>query len=300
MNPQDRTTWLAARRKGIGGSDVAAILGLSPWQTPLQLYQEKRGELPETPDNPAMLWGRTLEPVIRQHYADITGRTVRVVDQLLTHPQYPFMLANVDGLTKDKRVVEIKTARTAQDWGEAGTDAIPQPYLLQVQHYMAVTGFKIADVAVLIGGSDFRLYTVQADPELQALLIDHEQAFWQRIVHGNPPEPTNLADVQRQFGQYTHGATVEANQAVLTALAQLKAIRAEIKTLEKAEEIAQTTIMKAMGESETLISQGTILATWRLAKPIKRFDHHRFQVAHPDLYDAFMKEHEASRRFLLK
>lgn len=301
MNPQERITWLANRRRGIGGSDVAAILGLSPWKSPFQVYQEKRGEIPETPDNPAMLWGRNLESVIRQHYANVTSRQVNVVKDILVHPQHSFMLANVDGLTEDNRVLEIKTARTAQGWGEAGSDEIPQPYLLQVQHYLAVTSFKVADVAVLIGGSDFRLYEIAAEPDLQAMLIDLEKTFWQRVVTGEAPEPTTFADVQRQFGQRANGRTVEATPHLLDALSKLKAVREEIKLLEEVEVITKTTLMKAMGEAETLANNnGTVLATWRLTKPASRFDATAFKATHPDLYAAFLKEGEMTRRFLLK
>src|SRR5690349_18206306 len=117
----DRTEFLEQRRLGIGGSDVAPILGLSKWASPLDIYLRKRGEQPEQDDNEAMLWGRALEPVIRQQYAERTGRIVRVPEAALVHPQLTFARANLDGVTDDGRVVEVKTARTAQDWGEPGS-----------------------------------------------------------------------------------------------------------------------------------------------------------------------------------
>ena len=149
-----RDDFLKSRATGIGGSDAAAILGLSRWKSPFQVYQEKRGEAAQTPDNASMRWGRYLEPVVRQAYADDTGRAVRLPDGLVRHQQHTFMIANLDGVTDDGRVVEIKTARTSQGWGEPGSDQVPQEYLLQAQHHMAVTGLVVADVAVLIGGSD--------------------------------------------------------------------------------------------------------------------------------------------------
>lgn len=190
----DRTQWLAARRAGIGGSDVAPILGLSKWRTPLDVYLDKRGELPEQEDNAAMHWGRTLEPIIRQEYANQTGATVTVPDSILAHPQYPFMLASLDGVTDALRVFEAKTARASEGWGEPGSDEIPDAYALQVQHYMAVTGYQFADVAVLIGGSDFRIYTVAADHELQDEIIQACRVFWERVESGNPPEPITATE----------------------------------------------------------------------------------------------------------
>jgi len=111
------------RTKGIGGSDVAAICGVSPWKTPLQIYLEKIGESAGSPDNPAMAYGRMVEPVILQWYEQYTGQTVAVPGPL-QHPRYPYLIAHLDGLTPD-RVIEIKTARSSVDWGNPGTDQIP-------------------------------------------------------------------------------------------------------------------------------------------------------------------------------
>lgn len=295
-----REDWLESRRKGIGGSDAAAVLGLSKWKTPLQVYQEKRGELGSTPDNESMLWGRALEPVIRQQYAERTGRIVRVPESIIAHPEHAFMLANLDGVTDDRRVVEVKTARSGQDWGEPGSDEVPQAYLLQVQHYMAVTGFEVADVAVLIGGSDFRLYEVPADRELQEMLIAGEAEFWQRVVNGNPPEPVSYADVQAKFGRTSNYAAFEATPEVLAAFETIKAIKEQIKAIEASEENAKAIVMKAMGEADTLTCGGRTIATWKLAKAANRFDSTAFKAAHPSLYEQFAKTGEPSRRFLVK
>jgi len=300
-----REDWLKARTTGIGGSDVAAILGLSKWQTPLQVYQEKRGEIEPQADNDAMRWGRYLEPVVRQAYADETGREVRVLDELVRHPANDFMIANLDGfvLPTDgpRRVFEAKTARTGDGWGEPGTDQIPQPYLLQVQHYMAVTGFIVADVAVLIGGSDFRLYEVPADAELQQMLVDAEAEFWARVQAGEPPEPVSYADVQARFGRSSKTNSVLAGDDVLQALQQLRELKTQAKHLELAEEQWKAVVMASMGESDTLIdSSGHTLATWRASAAPMRFDFAAFKTAHPDLHAQFLKAGEASRRLLLK
>lgn len=297
-----RQEWLNERRSGIGGSDAAAVLGLSKWKTPLQVYLDKRGEAQEIPDNEAMLWGRALEPVIRQQYAERTGRAVLMPDGILRHPSHGFMLANLDGMTEDRRVVEIKTARTAQAWGEPGSDEVPQDYLLQVQHYMAVTGFEVADIAVLIGGSDFRLYEVPADRELQEMLIDAEAAFWRNVEQGIPPEPVSYADMQARFGRNSREGMIEAESDpdVLVAVAKLRAIRETMKAMEADEEVQKAVIMKALGEMDTLTIAGQPAVTWKAAKPSKRFDPTAFKAAHPALYAEFLKTGEPSRRFLLK
>lgn len=297
---KDMETWLAERRRGIGGSDAAAVVGLSKYRTPFEVYQDKRGEIPPIDDNESMLWGRVLEPVIRQQYAERTGRTVLMPETILRHPRHEFMLANLDGFTDDKRVVEIKTARTAQGWGEPGSDEVPQEYLLQTQHYMAVTGFVVADVAVLIGGSDFRLYEVPADAELQEMLIDAEAEFWKRIVDGNPPEPVSLADIRARFGSYSTAGAVEASPDVVAAVETLKALKEQHKALEASEDTAKAIIMGALGDKDTLVSQGATLVTWKAAKARELFDSKSFKAAHPALYQEFTKAGEPSRRLLIK
>lgn len=299
MENTDRAAWLEERRRGIGGSDVAGILGMSKFKTPLQVYLDKIGEAEKTQDNESMLWGRVLEPVIRQQYAERTGRVVRVPEQIIYHKKFPFMIANLDGFTEDNRVIEIKTARFGDDWGEPGTDQVPVPYLLQVQHYMAVTGFEVADVAVLIGGSDFRLYEIKADKDLHELLIEKEDEFWGMVQGRHPPEPVTAADAQAMFKAKV-GLSIEANADAFEAIGKLAEIRAKIKDYEQQEEQSKAVIMKTMGAADTLTWNGKTLATWKESKPRQTFDAKRFQQAHPDLYAQFVSTGNPSRRFLLK
>jgi putative phage-type endonuclease len=295
-----KAAWLEERRRGIGGSDVAAILGLSKWKTPLQVYLDKRGESELTPDNESMLWGRALEPVIRQQYSERTGRAVRVPEKMLYSLDYPFMLANLDGFTDDRRVLEIKTARYGDDWGEPGTDEVPVAYLLQVQHYMAVTGLEVADVAVLIGGSDFRLYEVPSDRELQEMMIQREAEFWQRVVDENPPEPVTLAETIERFGRSAKQASIEASDDVIAALQTIKEVKSEIDVLKEREESARAIVLKALGENEAVVSGGKTLATWKMAKGRAGFNQEAFKTDHPELYQNYMKVGAPYRRFLLK
>lgn len=296
-----RQEWLTARKTGIGGSDVAAILGLSKWRTPYSVWQDKIGQGAEIEDNPAMKWGRNLEPVVRQEYAEQTGRVVLQPADMLRHPAHSFMLANLDGMTEDRRVVEIKTARSANGWGEPGTDQVPQDYLFQVQHYMAVTGFPVSDVAVLIGGSDFRIYEVPADPELQEMMIEAEAAFWQRVLDNNPPDPVTMADAIAKYGRFSRPDAVTADDGIKAAVLAIKDIKEQISILEASEEEAKAIIFKAMADRDTLVdTNGTPLATWKTQAGSKRFDSTALKAAHPDTYAEFLKQGEPTRRFLLK
>ena len=293
---EDRAKWLEERRKGIGGSDAPVVCGLSKRKSPYELWLEKRGEAPEAEDTEPMFWGRTLEPVIRQRYANETGKVVEVPGKILVHPKHPWMIANVDGIIPGERVLEVKTARTAEGWGEEGTDEVPQAYLIQVQHYLAVTGLPVADVAVLIGGQDYRTYEVPADDEAQEMIIEREVVFWERVKHGPAPEPTTFKALQAKFGSASREARVQADAECLEAYTALL----EIKALKAQEERLKTVIMKKLGAADTLVEGDRVLVTWKAGKPSRRFDAKAFQADHPDLYEQYRKEGAPSRRFLVK
>lgn len=288
--------WHDQRKRGIGGSDAPAICGVSPWKSPYQVWLEKRGEAEPQEDNEPMFWGRTLEPVIRQRYADVTGRQVMLPNTILRHPNIEWMLANVDGIADGGRVLEVKTARSPDGWGEPGSAEIPEPYIIQVQHYMVVTHLPVADVAALIGGNDFRIYEVPADPELQQLILDREAAFWEMVMNGTPPDPTTYSDVRHRFGRTSKALKIQATDMVIAAIRRLK----EIKSLSEEEEKLKTLVMAYMEENDTLVDNENVLATWRMSKAAKRFDAKALQETHPDIYKEFLKEGEPSRRLLIK
>lgn len=299
----ERQEWLEQRRGGIGGSDVAAMLGLSKYKTPYQLYLDKRGELPEVEDNENMYWGRELEPVIRKRYEQETGLTAIFDEGIIQHPEYPFMLANLDGRIESvETVLEIKTARTGDGWGEIGTADIPLAYSLQCQWYLMITGYPVADVAVLIGGSDFRLYQIKEDKELQCLLKDAAIEFWQRVQDGNPPEVSTYGDAVERYGRSDVTGGVWATEEVYETYQALKNLREAIKSMEEQEEAYKAIICKFMADSydSILDPDGKALVTWKLAKPTSRFDSASFAKAYPEMYSEYKTVGEASRRLLVK
>lgn len=187
--------WLEQRRKGIGGSDVAAIMGLSRWRSPYETWCEKRGlvEPDDISDKPAVYWGNVLEPIVGEEYARRhPDRKVKRLNAVARSIERPWAQASLDYEVKDPElgwgVLEIKTAglRSADEW----EDGVPLFYLTQVAHYMDVTDRGFADVAVLIGGSDYREYRVmrdEGDVEAVRAAVD---AFWGSVTDpdGEPPE----------------------------------------------------------------------------------------------------------------
>ena len=298
----DHALWLEERRKGIGGSDVAAIMGISPWKTAFQIYQEKRGEVKDWKGSPQMDWGKRMEPAIRQWYSDQTGRSVRLPDKIMYHKEYPFMLASLDGYTDDDRVVEIKTARHSKDWGEPGTNQIPESYMCQVQHYLMVTGFGVADVAVSVGGGSPELYEVPADPELQQLILEACKEFWQRVLDGNPPEPVTFSDAVARFGKSGAVGDVPVTDVDRQRVMDLRTIREKITELETQEEDLKGKLIISLGEKgDALVTpEGVPLVTYKMAKGKVSIDTKTLQKEMPEVYTKYQRIGEPSRRFILK
>lgn len=296
--------WHEIRRKGIGGSDVACLFGLGfEGRSAFTLYQEKRGELPPQPDNWHMRRGRAMEPEIRQHYRQQTGRPVETPEGVFIHPRYKHMLANLDGIVSEVgggRLLEVKTARMRNGWGDPGTDQIPEPYLLQVQHYLCVMGFPVADICVSFGFDEPELFHVEADPEIHEMLIEAEQSFWDNVQAGNPPDPGSAEEASRKFRRPISG-TVTAGLAEQAAHAKIKAAKSGIAAYEDEIEENKLIIMNALGENDTLIApDGTTLVTWKLRRGAERINGKRLKQERPEIYQAYAETGEDGRTFLVK
>lgn len=185
-----RDEWLRIRKTGLGASDAAPVAGISPFRSALEVYLEKTGQLPAQLETPAMRWGLKLEETIAAAYTEETGLSLEP-GEFTRHADYQWMIATPDRIGPD-RLVELKTANAfaAGEWGDPGTDQIPEHYLLQVQHQMEVYECGRADVAVLIGGSDFRIYTVARNDALIRRLVEIEAEFWDRVLSNRPPDPS--------------------------------------------------------------------------------------------------------------
>jgi putative phage-type endonuclease len=275
------------RRTGLGGSDAAAACGLSPWRTPYDLWLEKLGQAEPLPASEPMLWGNLLEPVIAAEYCRRTGHQIALAPPMLRHPTHPFMIAHIDGRIDNSRILECKTARTAAGWGETGSDEIPLQYLAQIHHYLVVAGAAAADIAVLIGGQDFRLYEVAADADIARELVEQEYLFWRRVETREPPDPVNTADAVRRWGSLAAAGTVIATEAELFAFERLQQIRSQKKHLESEQDEAELKLMQALGEEgDRLVDEaGTLLASWKMDNGRKAYS---------------VAAREPKRRFLLK
>lgn len=260
--------WHAARRQGIGSSDSPVIAGVAPWGDVQLLFAEKTGLIDRSlEETEQMRWGIRLEEPVAEAYEERTGRTVRKVNAIQSHPQHPWLIASLDRrVVGEKRLVEIKTTRYAGDkWGEDGSAEIPEHYLIQVQHQLAVTGYEVADVPVLIAGSELRIFTVPRDEQLIAALIELDAEFWQHVTDGTPPDPVALAKRGRKVIPLRDDE-LEADDSLQALLQQGHEARQAVKEAkERSETIDQQ--VKAVLDEYGACRGSLVSASYRPNKP---------------------------------
>lgn len=226
------------RSKYIGGSDIGALLGLSKFKSPLEVWMEKTGKETKHSDSLPLRFGSFAEEFVASEYARATGFALLHDESIYIHPTYPFMSAHIDrfvlgdaignemGNTAN-RLLECKTANpfSRGDWGEPGTDQVPMSYLCQCIWYMAITGIEQCDLAVLFGNSDFRIYEIVRDLELEVLVIKKAQHFWHEYVLKDVPPPAQTeTDYQVLFKKSDPSKTVEANPKTVKLIRQLQSL----------------------------------------------------------------------------
>jgi putative phage-type endonuclease len=296
--------WLRERSKGIGGSDAAAVCGMSPWATPLDVYFSKvavlEGQEPVDSETTDMRRGSLLEPVVLQMYTDATGTVVRKPEEPCVSAVYPFVRANLDGITLDGLIgIEAKTDRARKGWGDPWTGEIPLVYLFQIQHNMVASGLDVFHLPVLFGSFEFAVYEVHAHDEFQKLMLEEEERFWQMVEKRIPPEPTTAADISKRWPISVPIARA-ATERDLTVAGQLAGLKNHLDFLEGVKVKLETHLKKAMEDAEVMDYAGEIICTWKTAKGAARFDAKAFKADHPELYEKYVKQSEPSRRFLLK
>jgi putative phage-type endonuclease len=194
MSAAERAAWLEERLTGVGASEAAAALGVSPYDTPLSLYLRKVGLAGEHAESEAMRWGTRLEPLLAEAYEERTGRRVERSQVFLRDPGRPCLLATLDGIDSAGEIVELKTigAHAARGrLGDEGTDELPEHWLVQAHQQMVVAGSDVVHFGVLVGGQEFRLYDVRRDAALARAVADGVCRFWDRhVVPRVMPEPS--------------------------------------------------------------------------------------------------------------
>lgn len=300
-----REEWLLMRRRGIGGSDISAILGLNKYKSPLGVYLDKVGETPlDDIAGEAAYWGNVLEDVVAKEFMQRTDEKVRRDNRMLVHPEHDFLIANLDRVIVGKKeLLECKTssAYRLQEW-EA--DQVPLEYLFQVMHYLAVTGYEAAHIAVLVGGQKFIHKRIERDEELISEIIAVASDFWNNNVLAKTPPPldgTNAsANLLKQLFPNSMADTMTRLPDEAADLIKQYHAAAELEAkakLEKGE--AENKLKGLIGEAEVGLTSG-YLVEWKSTKPRETFDAKALKLEHPEIHEKFVKQGKPTRRFAIK
>lgn len=245
-----------ARREGMTGTDMADIAEGKLFR----VFRRKEGH--EEPDTPAMRRGRIFEAPTKELYCLETGAKP-LGGGLVRHPTRNLFLGLLDDRVErdgEERVLEVKTAGqyAASQWGDGG-DLIPGRYIVQVQHYLAITGLRRADVAALIN-SDLRVYTLDFDAELWGMLAEQAEKFWRdHIATGRPPPEDASEDctefLSERYPRSERPAIQASPEAEVWALKLMEA-RHEKKTAELRAIEAENHLRALIGDAEGVFGDG--------------------------------------------
>lgn len=258
------------RTKGLGASDTPIIMGYSTYKTPYQLYLEKTGVISQDDEMTELqYWGNALEPIVIKRFAEENGVEITFPDTVY-HPDYPFILANLDGwIESEKAVVEAKIANSFQrkEWDMASSDGIPLVYLIQIAKQCLITDASRGYCAVLIGGMEYKQFVYERDAALESLILQADIDFWHCVQNRIEPDPISTSDCRLKFRTPSPEKIAHATYKTGFTLTQLLNAKAELKRLEKLEDEHKMNLMSHMADAEYLMGQdGELLATWKANK----------------------------------
>lgn len=280
--------WLEDRRKGIGGSDVATVLGLNKYKSVYQLWLEKTGQVEVTSaQSEAAYWGNTLEEVVAEEFSKRTGKKVRRRNKVFEHSKYPFLRANIDrDIVGENAVLECKTANQylSNEWDE---DEIPIQYICQVQHYMNVLNLDYVYFAVLIGGQKFVWKKMKRDQELIDMITEKLVEFWtENVEKGVEPAIDGLkatSDFLTKRYIDTEDNQTELNAVFDEKIANLAHLKGDKKIIEENITFLENELKQALGKSDATIGiTPNNIVTWKKTQS-KRLDKKKLIEKYPDI-----------------
>ncbi len=297
---QSYKDWLETRRLGIGGSDAGAICGLNKYSSPLSVYLDKLGLLPEKEETEPMRFGKDLEDYVAKRFEEQTGKKVRKLNKMLQHTEHTFMLANVDRvIVGENALLECKTA---SDMISIDSENPNPSYYAQCQHYMAVMGCSVTYLAVYQRSTGLHVIEIKRDEKEIEALIEIERDFWfNHVLAKIPPEVDGSMATSDMLSVLYPKAVKECKllYALDDKLKQIDSINASISELEKEKLLLTQEIKAEMGEASEGISHNYIVS-WTNRKGRTKLDEKRLKQEMPQIYEKFKTETADTRVFKIK
>lgn len=273
----NRQEWLSERRKGIGASEAAAILGLNPHMTPLEVWLSKVNPemLPERKDEDFLEFGTEVEGPIERRYIRDTGNQVyHPTPAIIVHPKYPELICTPDGMcdSPEKIVVEYKFERFSDNFGDPGTDEIPEHFLIQGSHQMACSGRNRVDFGVLHGAPPIRIYRAYRDLELEAQLIERLRGWWSDYVVKQVEPPIDSSTAWADYLKRKHPRntapmlTAEAGSSIEDSVVTLKRYIRDMEQEQARVETLKNEVKAFIGDNDGLLLPDGSKVTWRRDK----------------------------------
>lgn len=295
--------YLKERRRGIGGGDIAALMGVSDFRTPLDVWFNKvEGEKVE--ENNAIRAGRYLEDGICQWFADTSGVEINKPEfPVCCSIEKPWQMAAFDRFVETGLAIRpVLEAKSTAKNIEPDLSNFPADWYCQGQWYLSVTGGEAVYFAWLeIFTRSFKKEVFADDQELISQMVEVGERFWKENIEKRiRPDSQNVKDLIRLFPSHQDGKAIEAQAELVEEIERLKDMKAQIKLLEENADLLAGNIKAIMKDAEKITLNGTPIVTWKLSAPSKRFDSKRFEQENPDLFEVYATETPGSRRFLVK
>lgn len=281
--PDGSPEWLEQRRHSIGASDVAAVLGESPFSTPFRVWLDKIGERWNPPKGEFLEWGHRAEPMIAQWVRDTHPEVGEVRDGIdVRSVEYPWLTAKPDRIVGDMLPLEIKTS---SEWNRDEWDEVPKHYLFQVLTQCIVLGAPRGYLAALIGGNSSRFFEVIVSEHQSKVdrIIAETERFWRRVIDHDPPAPTDVAEaVHRWHGD---GGVIRADLDLFDLLGQFVIAKADEAEAKKAADQIKVELLKRIEDAETIVTpDGEKLATYKRQSGRKKIDWALLEREYPEVY----------------
>jgi putative phage-type endonuclease len=297
-----RDEWLELRKKGIGGSDSAAIVGLDRYRSPFDVYADKLGLRSEIPDNEAMRQGRDFEQYVAERFMEATGKKVRRRNAMLQHPEYPFMNANIDRwVVGENAGLECKTT-SVLNRAKFSQGEFPPNYYVQCMHYMAVTGADRWYLAVLVLNKAFHVFTIERDEAEINALIEAEKDFWENhVLKQIPPAPDGSESTSEIIKQLFPEAREREEVALFgyeDKIEQYLQLDSQVKKLEKQRDALKQELQLALSDAEIGRAQGYVVE-WK-NQVRQALDTQKLKKEQTEIYEKYLKPAHTVRMFKIK